>query len=251
MTTKHTPAANVIQKAWRLIEVLGTAEYNDGVSATELAKIVDMPVQSAHRLLTHLSRIGLTFQHARTKRWFLGLALVAYGRQASRQFPLLSIAQPVLQHLVNQTRETVILTVRDGDYGIYAEIIESPEKLRLTETVGMRLPLWIGASRKVILAHLPDVDFRATIERFIRQQPTLDRSALENECARIRQDGYASSFGEVTKDTVGITVAIVNRGYPMASLMVAGPQSRITENAIPQLVRHLRSAALDISTILK
>ncbi len=249
---KHTSqdtGVRVLARSFQLIDLLAGSNAPEGVTATELSRLAKLPLPSVHRLLGHLAQEGLTFQHPRTRRWYLGLRLTAFGQLALRQFPFVGLAQPVLYDLVKASRETAIFTLRDGDFGVYAAIVESPEKLRLTESIGMRLPLATGASRKVILAFLPERESQDIIARVAQIDPQFIPEQLERECRQIRSLGYAVSYGEVTPHTVGITVPLMTRQTPLGSLMIAGPESRIPSERMPELVRHLLQAVERIQSL--
>lgn len=196
-----------------------------GLSASDIARRCRLPVQTVHRLLAELSRCGLTFQAGGTRLWTLGPLALALGEAAGRQISIVRVAHPGLVRLTERTGETTILTIRDQDSGVNVDIVDSPHRLRLTEHVGLRLPLTTGASRRVILAHLPVAEREDLVEQLTGGGDVARR--LDEELDRIRRQGYATSRGEVTGDTVGIAVAMNLHGLPAASLMMAGPASRL------------------------
>lgn len=196
-----------------------------GLTASDLARRCRIPVQTAHRLLAELSRCGLTFQAGGTRLWTLGPMALALGEAAGRQISIVRVAHPGLVRLTERTAETAILTIQDQDGGVHVDIVDSPHRLRLTEHVGMRLPLTTGASRRVILANLPPAERDAIVEQLTGDGDAARR--LADELDRIRRQGFATSRGEVTGDTVGIAVPLNLPGMPAASLMMAGPASRL------------------------
>ncbi|AEJ39078.1 transcriptional regulator, IclR family [Sulfobacillus acidophilus TPY] len=240
--------SGIVARLIRVMDRLADSPAFEGLSATELSRLTGLAVPTVHRLLLQLAQGGLTYQHPHTKRWYLGLRTAAYGQAALQHFPFVRLAQPILYDVVATTRETAVFTLRDGDYGIYAAIVESPEKLRLTETIGMRLPLTVGASRRVILAFLPPNEQSAIIARICANDPSLSVAALKSECQRIAQEGYAVSFGEVTPHTVGVTVPVRSNQNTFGSLMLAGPDTRVTSDKISDLVTKLKHAAQRFET---
>ena len=70
---------------------------------------------------------------------------------------------------------------------------------------------------------------------------------LDEELDRIRRQGYATSRGEVTGDTVGIAVALNLHGLPAASLMMAGPASRLPTRTWRDVARTVTEEAQAIT----
>ena len=89
------------------------------------------------------------------KYYQLGYQLIRWGNIALASVDLRRIAVPILQHLVNETGETAVLSVPDGNTAIWIEMIESKHNIRLTSKVGQRLDLHAGASSKVLWAFRP------------------------------------------------------------------------------------------------
>ncbi|WP_242848261.1 IclR family transcriptional regulator [Sulfobacillus thermosulfidooxidans] len=252
LTSAQSGAADtgVISRLRQIMDLLADPSLMNGASATELSRRAHLALPTVHRLLLQLAREEWAYQDPQTKRWYLGLRLITYGQIAAQKFPFVPIVQPILHNIVGNTRETAIFTLREGDYGTYAVIVESPEKLRLTETLGMRLPLTVGASRRVILAFLPEQEQRAIITRLCKVNPAVNAAAIQCECRRIVRQGYAISVGEVTPHTVGVTVPVLLQGRAWGSFMIAGPDTRITANKIPDLVQQLHHAAQHVETVV-
>ena len=113
----------------------------------------------------------------------LGYQLLHWGMVAQAALDLRTEALPIMRQLSHSVGETAILTVRDGMRGLYLEIVESAQPVRLTMQVGQRLRLHAGASSKVLLAFLPEVE--------IEQITNSDRAAAIYPAHDHRPDAIA------------------------------------------------------------
>ncbi|KPV43113.1 hypothetical protein AN477_14385 [Alicyclobacillus ferrooxydans] len=235
---------SVIGKVVTILKELRHAEA--GTSASELARVLNMPGQTVHRLLKELGEGGLVWQDSVTKRWSLGPILIGLGEMARKQVSLIALTHPYLESLTNETRETTILTVREGNYGVYVDIIESPQRIRLVEYVGARWPLHVGCSRRAILAFLGEDEITEFAE--IHCQNESQRKQLISECHDIRERGYAISLGEVTPDSFGVAAPIVYGNVPVASIMAGGPKERMGGNELDYFGELVRRIANEVSS---
>jgi IclR family transcriptional regulator, KDG regulon repressor len=113
--------------------------------------------------------------------------------------------------------------------------------------------LYAGAAGKVLLSQLKDEEVKLILERinFIKLTPktVTDKEALMDEIHQIREQGYATSFGERVLGVGGLTVPVRNYVYP-AALSILGPEERLAAN-MRVFVTELRKSARKISQNLK
>lgn len=105
-----------------------------------------------------LEKHGLVNQNTVTKKFHLGSALIELGFLARKQFTIQDFAKDAMQLIAEQTKESVYLNILlDDGNALLLDSIDSVHKLRIVEPVGLKLPLHIGGTRRVILAHLDEV----------------------------------------------------------------------------------------------
>jgi len=85
----------------------------------------------------------------------LGAGLVQLGGQAPRPRDLVELSRPVMQRLALSVRETVKLVVVDGLDALTLAVADTGLEARVMSRVGTRMPLHIGVSQRLLLAHLP------------------------------------------------------------------------------------------------
>ncbi|MGG2199872.1 IclR family transcriptional regulator [Paenibacillus validus] len=223
----------VISKAIQILDVLVPQGSEKEMSVTEISRELGMPVQSVHRILNSLSRHGFVAQNKKTKKYKLGLCVMKYGFLMWDSLMLRSLARPFMEELSQKTKESVYLATRENTEGVYIDSIDSPQMLKISEPIGLRLPLFVGASNRVILAYLSkkvqdtllmNVDWDKT--------PSLIRLSADyimKDLEVIRARGYAMTSGEATEGTTGIGAPIFSfENTVIGSLNVAGPSLRFT-----------------------
>ncbi len=176
-------------------------------------------------------------------------------RPVLQHLPVRAAALPVIRDLAAQSGETVVLTVRRGDFGVAVESIESSEPVRVAPAPGESVPLHVGAPMKAILAFLPEAEIEQYLRRKLeRYTPRTigDPRKLRRHLAEIRGKGYAESWEEVYSGAVGVAAPIFGfDGYAVASLAVAGPIHRMTSQRVSGLAQIVTAAGKDVSRRLQ
>ncbi|QAY68460.1 IclR family transcriptional regulator [Paenibacillus protaetiae] len=243
---------SVISKAIVILDYLVPQGSEKEISVTELSRELDMPVQSVHRILNSLSEHGFVSQNNKTKKYKLGLSIMKYGFLMWDSLMLRSIARPFMEELLRQTKETIYLSARENTEGVYIDCIESPQILRISEPIGLRLPLYIGASNRAILAHMPRSARDTILEQAdwssIPSLKPLSREVIEADLEQTQKLGYAISNGEATDGTTGIGAPIFSfENTVIGSLNCSGPSIRFTPEKIEKYSYFVKKYAEQIS----
>ncbi|MFB9329832.1 IclR family transcriptional regulator [Paenibacillus aurantiacus] len=243
---------SVISKAVRLLDFLLPQGIEKEVSADEISRELDMPVHAAQQLLGSLCQEGVVLQDGGSKRFKLGRVQQAPGNRIWDSLMLRQAARPYVEALRQQTEETVYLAVFENHEGIFIDSIDSPQTVRISEPVGLCLPLYIGASNRAILAHLPQRSREAVLDgvdwSMTPALKPLTREGVEKDLERIRRLGYAVSTGEATEGTTGIAAPIFSYDNTVVgSLNCAGPSMRFTPELLERHSYHVRKYAEKIS----
>jgi DNA-binding IclR family transcriptional regulator len=198
-----------------------------------------------HRLLDALQAEGLAQKDPGSRRYRLGFGLLQITLPLLESLEIRKVAYPTMVNLAQATGEAVYLTVRDELHAISVERVDSPQWVRMVQPIGLRLPLHLGASRKVILAHLPV----ETLERYFSRFPKARE--LKRQLATIRRQGYALSQQEVTDWSASVAAPIFNyRGEVTAGICASGPRERFSAGALPRMIQHVTEAARTASRLM-
>jgi DNA-binding IclR family transcriptional regulator len=247
------PAFQVLERTFGILEVFTEAEPE--WSTTGIARELDLPVPTVHRILAALKRLGYVSQHEQTRRFRLGLAALSLGERARGLADLGPVAVGPLRQLSEATGETALLTVLNParDRSVCLERVESSRPLRLSVQPGRQLPLHAGASQKALLAYMPagEID-RLTaqaLERLCTATIT-SRSALRHELTAIRARGWSSSYEETDIGVWGVAVPVLSAGDVACAVGIAGPSPRLTVERVRRDVQLVHEAATDIGRTL-
>ncbi|GAB4564633.1 MAG: IclR family transcriptional regulator [Anaerolineae bacterium] len=220
---------------------------------TDISTSLGLNKSRVFRILCTLERHGLVEQDEETKAYRLGTRMIAFAEAARRRLDLVRIAGPYLDHLAEQSSETVHLGIADGYEAICVAKRESPQSIRLYAEVGRRAPLHQGGVPKVLLAFMPPEERESVLAALeesapLHGYPAVDRARLEQQLERIREEGYAIVVDELDPGSHSIAAPIRDySGRVVAAVSIAGPSHRFTPDKISRFVQLVRQAADEIS----
>jgi DNA-binding IclR family transcriptional regulator len=241
-TPSDSGGVRSIQRALDILSLLTEERplvaVRDIVAATGLAKTTVI------RIVQTLEQSGLLW--ATSSGYMAGPGLWRWAHLARRSWELPPETQRMMRELAARQRETVnVYVVRDIVRVCIAQQ-ESPQPLRHVVQVGDELPLWGGASSKVLLRNAS----AELLERIARSSPYgQDRVQQMREWAETAAaEGYAVSHGERDEGLSAVAVPIVGRsGTVVASLSLSGPTVRFTEERVADFIKDLQAAAAQIT----
>lgn len=118
---------NSIRAVDRAIDVLETFSLKaTSLSIDEIACTAKLPKATTYRLLYTMERRGLIQYDESTLRYRLGLRLLKFGGLVTASLDLHNEAEDILIELFQQTQQTVLMTVLEGDEMVYIFRQEHP-----------------------------------------------------------------------------------------------------------------------------
>jgi len=219
---------------------------------TDLSETLGMPKPQVLRIASTLEQGGFLERDPDTKRYHLGIRLLTLGMLVQRTLSLRDVAQPWVDQLADETRETIGLFVPDRSGPICVEVRQSPRALRVFAEPGRRMPWNAGASGKVILAFLPEAErervlsttsFRAFTERTITDPDQL-RTLLDT----IRRDEFHVGVSDLNNGALGIGAPIFDHhGRIAGAISLSAPNDRAPEDEWPRLIALVKTCCEEIS----
>ncbi|ARP79797.1 hypothetical protein CAL12_02445 [Bordetella genomosp. 8] len=236
----------------RVLRILVAFAARDRWPLNELARELDLPRASVHRLLKLCRPLGFVDQDAEGL-YTPGIELYRVAGRLSAEMPINRLAAPLLQGLRDATDETAMLVLLSRqELGIFMSDIAWPSHpLRYTVPLNQLQPLTWGAAGRSVLAFMEPQE----IEQAIAQAATsplngrpLDVPELRQTLQRIREQGYATSYAERAPDMHGIAVPLFDRGGQVrGNLMVTVPHFRYDEKKQREHLALLRTAASELA----
>lgn len=234
-----------------VIDVLGCfSSEKPLVGVTEIADQVGLHKSSVSRLLTTLESEGWVEQDPGTRKYRLGLGLIAIAGPLLANLNVRKVAYPYLQELAEATHETAVLAVWQDAASVTVEQIPSARTVKHTSPLGARYTSTGSATVQVFLS---DMDER-TVENLLEAgQPQLQqdwtRAELDQRLRSVQERGYAINMGETYQDEIGVAAPVYDhRNAVVAAVLIAAPAYRIDESATTNLIDYCVATAAKIST---
>ena len=220
------------------------------LTLTELARIADLPLPTAYRLVAELLAWGALEREA-DGRLRVGLHLWEVASLAPRALGLREVAMPFIEDLFEATHQNVSLAVREGNEVVYVERVSGRGAVDVLARVGSRWPLHATGVGLILLAHAPsevlDAVLSSPLKAFTTRTIT-DHHTLRAELAHVRKTGIAVSTGQITLDVVSVAAAVHDRtGAVVAGISVILP---LDEPPHERCIPLVRNAARGISASL-
>ena len=237
----------VLVKVADIMDLLSSTR--EPLSVSELARRLDMPRATLHRLITAMEEQHLVeSSHGRLRP---GIRLVRWANEAWESSDLRRLAHPVLEAIVRETGETAALFVRVGTERICLDRVEGSGLLRSVTRIGESSPLHLGSSGKVLLAFSPRKEWpellRESRARF-PDEPARDLPDLD----LIRASGYVISTGDRDDALSSLSVPVFGQtGAVCAALSISGPNSRLTVQRLEACITMLHDAAKQLHAALR
>ncbi|GMK45801.1 IclR family transcriptional regulator [Paenibacillus glycanilyticus] len=235
----------------RALDILLCFTEGSDLAMSEIAEKVGLHKSTVHRMLATLEDRGFVERDPSSERYHLGMRMWELSAHLSSSDDQSVIWQPEMERLRDRLGETVSIYVRDGSERVRIQAVQSNQPVRRVAPVGARLPLYAGASSKVLIAYS---------DRFVQEQIfgdpawllAIDLDQYKQQLEEIAQQGYATSFEEREPGVAALAAPIFNRhGQVAAALSVSGPSSRLTMETMREYSPVLIEFAKRMGTMIK
>jgi DNA-binding IclR family transcriptional regulator len=248
---QHAPISAISRS---LAVLARLAQAADGLSVTDLHRVLDIEKSTVSRILTTLTAEGYTRRDGLTDRYHLTFRLPAmvYAYFSAVNFPQRCV--PILRELANETGELVELSVVDADNLWYIAKVEGWRRVRLTPPGRGPVELHATATGKAWLATLPQLEVvRILSTRRLRAFTPRTITSVERyleELQVVRAAGYATCWEEFVQDCCSLAVAVPSPVDPqtaVGALTLAAPTFRFTREDMTRLAPRLHAGAHAVS----
>ena len=182
-----------------------------------------------------------------------GVEMYRLAGRLKANVPYAKFAEPLLQRLSSQFKETSILAIlqREQLKMFYAGTASPADPMRYNIVLNRLESLVWGATARVLLAQLTPAEIERAVKRKERAPidgRQLNRAELNKSLAEIRERGFAVTHSHRTSDAVGVAVPFFDAdGEVVGDFGFLIPEFRFARHSLPQLVAALRVSAAAMS----
>ena len=237
----------------KAIDTINAVAEAGSAGIRELSSIIGYPPSTIHRIAATLVERHYFQQDPVTKQYALAFRFLELGTRVQQKIHLTSIARPHIERLMEETRESVNLAVRDGDSMVYLDNARSNHSiLQLFTKPGARVPLYATGVGKLFLSTMQASELDAYLERSditpFTPYTLVEKDKIVNDLERIRSQGY-SVDNEEMEEGVRCVAALFfdHQGKPAAAVSITGAAMRVTPDRIKRFGNLVNSCAAAIS----
>jgi len=243
-----SPRNSVVHNVIDVLRCFSTDEPLVGV--TEIAQQVGLHKSSVSRLLATLESEGWVEQEPTTRKYQLGLGLIAIAGPLLANLNVRQVAHPYLQQLAADTRETTVLAVWEDSAAVTVEQIVSDRTVKHTSPLGSRYSSTGSATVQIFLSDMtPDAAWALIDSGHIRLQTHWTKETTRQRLAETRNRGYATNLRETFEDEIGIAAPVYDHHRKVvAAVLIAAPAYRIDDHTTQWLIEQCLATAATIST---
>jgi len=218
-TPEYTAPA--LDKGLDILELL--AETSGALSQSEIAEATGRSIGQIFRVLSTLERRGYVFRDKQSGLYTLAMKLFELAHRHPPLRGLVSVAQPIMQVLAEQARQSCNLAVLDGSEVRVVAQVESPADFGFRVRVGAAFDLATTATGSVLSATSPltaDTVVRAdTLHPGITDVVAPILGASGAVVAALTVPYVATTFSEVDADRVQ---ELVSAAAKEISILISG-----------------------------
>ncbi|WP_162247337.1 IclR family transcriptional regulator [Devosia sp. Root635] len=234
---READGAQSIHRAIDIIRLI-SASPADGMKLVDIAEGCGLSHPTAYRILRALESEGVVERAGDSKRYVIGTEVAWLGLKAAQRFPIAALAAPALDRASIEVGDTLLLSVRSGDFSVCVERRAGRFPIPVTvAAVGARLPLNTTPAGRTMLAFMSPRGPRPKLAAALDDGPG-------SEVAQTRLQGYLVSDGLTVRDTKSVTVPIFDAGgHAIAALSAITAANRLHEERLASVVSALSTCA--------
>ena len=241
--------APTVKKAFQILDLVARRDQRMTLSA--LSRELGISKSTVCGITKALEGIGAIVRDDRTRRYSLGVTLFELGRKAYARIDLRDTVRPIMESLMQSTRQSVFLGIRSGDHVAIVDIVESTQDLKITAHIGARLPLLVGATGKIFMALMAEQEAYELIHAMKLRRDT-ERSIVDpdryiEEVRRSREQGYALDYEEYMQGVRAVAAPIRSDGWQLSAIWVVGFTQSMRDERMSAIAMETKEAAAVIS----
>ncbi len=248
--TSPPPGDSYVQSFARGLEVIRSFSAEaPQQTLSEVAARAGLTRAGARRILLTLQTLG--YVESDGKLFRLTARILDLGFAYLSSMPIWNLAEPVMEALVDEVKESCSAAVLEGTDIVYVLRVPTHKIMRNTLGVGSRLPAYCTSMGRVLLADLPDEELsrrlRASRPKALTRHTVTDIEALLAKVQQARRQGWCLVNQELEEGLISLAAPITNRaGRAIAALNISGQANRTSakvaqEKLLPPLLQAART----------
>jgi IclR family acetate operon transcriptional repressor len=244
--TAAAPAVQGARAATRVLDILELlAATPHGLTLSEMAVRLGVPISSLHSLIRTLQSRGYVTGMPGSRRYALGPRLAEVSRGYLDAADPFTAARRAMSWVADRCGETVHLAVLADREAAYVAGSEARHPLSVASRAGQRLPAHATAAGKALLVRLPDEDLAALYAGAdwprLTTRTSLSLDVLRRELEEARWMGYTHDVEEAEAGVQCLATVLPDElGRPSVALSISVPAARVRSDGIYRLVHLLR-----------
>jgi IclR family pca regulon transcriptional regulator len=250
MSATLAPSGHFVQSLSRGLAVIRALDSPEPMTLSDVARKSELSRATARRLVLTLEQLGYVQQSG--GRFALTPRVLELGFAYLSALGLPEVAQPHLERLVEQVRESSSISVLDGESVVYVARVPTRRIMNVMISVGTRFPAYATSMGRVLLAGLEAPQRAQLLDqielRSLAHDTVTTRAQLEAELDRVGEQGYAIVDQELESGLRSVAAPIRDRrNRVIAAVNLAVQAARMSVEEISQtLLRPLLSTAAAI-----
>ncbi|GGX93737.1 helix-turn-helix domain-containing protein [Massilia dura] len=222
------------------------------LTIAQISQKTGIPRAAVSRCLYTLKQLG--YAESDVNNYSLRPKVLTLGYSYLSSTPLTVSAQPYLNAISRTLNESCSLAVLDENEILYVARSATSRVMSVALNTGSRLPAYCTSLGRVMLAHLPEAELQAYLDK-VRLKPLTEHTVttqkqLRAVLAQVREQGYAINNEELEVGLRSIAVPVRGAsGIVHAALNVGAQAGRVSarqmeEQFLPVLLQGARELAV-------
>jgi DNA-binding IclR family transcriptional regulator len=233
-------SAKGTERTLAILELLG--RFRKGQSSSEIARALDLPVNTVGRITETMTHRGWLYRREDDRRYILTNRVADLTRPQVNDKSLVVSSWDSLKDLRNKTGETTQLLAMSEGKALILEQCVSDQAIKVSGSVGMRVPCYSCAPGKSILANIPKEDLERYLKEVTLKQFTphtlASRDLLLGDLEKIRACGYGVDEAEGLDGIHCVSAVILDDyHYPVAAVTTIAPAFRLPPDRFEDIGR--------------
>jgi len=242
-------AVKALDKGLVVLDIVREADRPIGVN--EIAKIGDINITTAFRLLQTLKNRGWVYQDANDK-YIVGHKISLVTEKNSFLMALKEIAYYTMARLSTSESQAMNLVIRQNEKCLILQQSRTDKIIDYVPPIGSILPIYASATGKVLLSELSDLLCESILAKTelkpLTKNTITQKYALLDELKKIRNQGFAVDIHESQEEGTCVAAPVRSRdGYAIAALSFSGFIGIINEAEVYYYFQHLKKATDEIT----